>query len=197
MDCTRLLKSLALRGIVVDGQHGPSVAPAFQPLLYCRLAADATVLVRIRRPGSSSMAAICAREGSVVVHSADCHGVHHLREVCGPLLDSVLAQLDPPSIAQHGDSPLWMRYSDLASADNPFADAVRDYSYAAKIIKISSEIATAALIVATSGRAWLASVTPDDDDGQEGWLHARPVHEPREALQSVLTGSPSHSVPGS
>jgi hypothetical protein len=189
----RLLQSLALRGVVVDSPQGPAVAPVFQPLLYCRLAADVTVIVRVRTPESSSMAAICERDGSVVVHSADPDRVHHLSEVGLPLLDSVLAQLDPPALAEPADRPLWMRYSDLASADNPFAAAVRDYSYAAKIIKISSQLATAALVVGKSGHAWLANVEPDDD-GQDGRLFARPVVELREAVASVLTGSPSHSV---
>ncbi len=190
----RLLKSLALRGVVVDGPQGPMVAPVFQPLLHCRLAADVTVLIRVRTPASSSMAAICVREGEVVVHSADASGVHHLRQVSLPLLDGVMAQLDPPaSTAGPDDRPLWMRYSDLASAGNPFVSAVRDYSYAAKIIKISAEVATAALVVGKTGQAWLASVEPDPD-GQDGWLFARPVHEAREAIASILTGNPSHSA---
>ncbi|GIH08523.1 hypothetical protein Rhe02_65900 [Rhizocola hellebori] len=191
----RLLRSLALRGVVVDGPHGPAVAPVFQPLLHCRLAAQVTVIVRVRTPGSSAMAAVCECDGSIVVHSADPDGVHHLREVRLPLLDAVLAQLDPPPLAKPGDRPLRMRYSELDSADNPFVSAVRDYSYAAKIIKISVEMATAALVVGRSGQAWLASVEPDGD-GLDGRLYARPVGQLREAVASVLTGSPSHSVAG-
>jgi hypothetical protein len=87
-----------------------------------------------------------------------------------------------------------MRYSDLASAGNRFVEAVRDFSYAAKIIRISpSDVATAALVVSAQGRAWLAAVEPDDD-GQDGWLFARPAPPPHEVVASVLTGSPSHSV---
>jgi hypothetical protein len=110
------------------------------------------------------------------------------------LAEAVLEQLAAPEYQVHDDRPLWMRYSDLDSAANPFVDAVRSFSYAAKIMKFSSsDLATAALVVSTSGRAWLATVEPDDD-GQDGMLIARPAPTPREWIASILTGSPSHSV---
>lgn len=191
----RLLRSLALRGIVVESPQGPSVAPGFQALLQCRLAAEVTVLVRTRHPGSSAMAAICAHGDLVVVHSADRDGVHQLRSSELALARCVVAQLDPPAFEATDDRPLWMRYSDLATAVNPFAAAVRDFRYAAKLVKISAELATAAIVVGADGHGWLATVEPDDS-ADDGWLFARPLHadELPAAVTGLLTGNPSHSA---
>ncbi|MBB5867364.1 hypothetical protein F4553_000743 [Allocatelliglobosispora scoriae] len=203
MVAARIVRSLALRGIVEEGPDGPAVAPGHRDLLACRLAPETEVTVRVGTPTSSRLAVACRRDGEIVVHTTDGHGIHRLRSLGRTeLTEAVLALMAlpadvctrPPSAQPSRRA----RYQDLLHGGDtsPLAETIAAYRYAAKLVCVhDGSVTTTAVLAAADGPIWIATMDPDAD-GDDGWVLAHPIAgaDLRGVAAALVAGSPSHTA---